>query len=93
MSTRCKGCDAIVKSGHKNRKTGEYEDLCTYCRDPQWDGGIVYKLDEFGQYTEEPEYYINESYELERKYSGDTGNIQDTLDSLGAGGSIKIENT
>ncbi len=87
---RCRGCDDILIGDVKNKRTGDYEDLCSLCRDPNWDNGVVYKLDSFGQYTEEPEYFVNESYQKDRPYEGGEGDIKLSISRYGV---IKVENT
>jgi len=95
---RCKGCNVMMDNlSAKNHKTKEDEDLCPTCRDPQWDNGIIYKLNQYGHYTEEVETFVNESIELEAKEyqlsCSNSSDVSDLLLNIKEKGSVKVENT
>lgn len=73
---RCIGCNSKLTEGEmcaKNRHTGEYDELCKYCRSPEWDNGYTFDTD--GNRIES---FINESLLLKPSDGACGGDNLDT---------------
>lgn len=95
---RCKGCDKILKDGMDmatNEHTHHAEDLCSVCRSPVWDTGIVYEEDKW-HYRDgaKVKSFLNE-VEFEPNYidggSGGLSTVFGIVNMVMKDGIIKIE--
>lgn len=96
---RCRGCDKMLTGGNANatnKHTGEFEDICSDCRDPSNDNGIVYKMGSMIYRGSVVDCFYNEA-EYEKEYIGGTwsgmSSADDIIKAIKIEGMVKTEET
>ena len=86
--SRCKSCDAILKSSElvaRNSTTGEFEDLCRRCNHSGHDTGVIRDFN-----TEKPIAYVNEVFHIQMDdLKGGLSSPEEMANIIRAGGTIK----